>query len=169
MRISFSAPERAPKVKRILECLDNELQHHKFYPRFLSLKFRPNQFYGDSDLSTEKYLLEAGGRTHESAMDIIPDWFTAFAPGGSIKDDAKEHIRTIFLANSGGRFRQQLLDVEAGVREWASSPLYDAVPTVRRIFLIAEPVDNLTWVGFDANDRPPDRGFFVDKNFEIRN
>lgn len=169
MRISFAASERAPRVKRLLDCLDNELQHHKFYPKFLSLQFRPNQFYGDSDLNTEKWLLEAGERLHENAMDIFPDWFTALAPGGSIGDDAKAHIREIFLANTDGRFRQQLLDVEAVVREWQLSPLYDAAPTVKRIFLIAEPVDNLTWIGFEVNDRPPEKGFFVDKKFEVRN
>jgi hypothetical protein len=30
-----------------------------------------------------------------------------------------------------------------------------------------QPTDNLTWVGFEVTDRPPDAGFFVDESFVV--
>jgi hypothetical protein len=38
-----------PFITRVLEILDNELQHHKFYAEFLALGFEPSQMYHDSD------------------------------------------------------------------------------------------------------------------------
>ncbi len=36
-------------VRNVLEALDNELQHHRFYSDFLDLGFKPSQFYCDVD------------------------------------------------------------------------------------------------------------------------
>jgi hypothetical protein len=49
MRIALSSIDHTHSFKRLMDCLDNELQHHTFCPKFLKMGFAPGQFYCDSE------------------------------------------------------------------------------------------------------------------------
>lgn len=168
MRIGFSSIDQTGSFKRLMDCLDNELQHHKFYLKFLSMGFGPDQFYCDSDRDAEKYLNQAAQQGYQKLVDLIPDFLTVIAPGGSLSHNSQQRLRETFLAVENGKCSQQLRAIEDLFSEWAVSGAYDASETVKKIMLIIQPTSNYTWIGFDFNDRPPGSGFFVDAQFSVQ-
>jgi hypothetical protein len=165
MRICFSSIDQTGSFKNLMNCLDNVLQHRKFYPKFLSMGFRPDQFYCDSDQNIEGYLTQAAQRSYQKLIDLMPDFLAVIAPGGSLSENSQQRLRGMLLAVENGKFSQQLQGIEDLFREWAACDTYDAVETVKKIMLTIQPTDNFTWIGFDANDRRPASGFFVDAEF----
>ena len=83
-------PKRA-FVARVLEILDNELQHHKFYPDFLALGFEPWQMYNDSDQKVweESRQSVAALRSRDPLELFFNSYVTVIAPGGADEDERK--------------------------------------------------------------------------------
>src|SRR5205823_12320984 len=52
IRVGFSTIDQTWRFQRLMTCLDNELQHHKMFPRFAQLGFPANEFYADDDVET---------------------------------------------------------------------------------------------------------------------
>lgn len=165
IRIFFSSIDQTILIKNLMDALDNELQHHKFYKNFIDLGFAPIQFYQDSDAETEGYLKEILTHSFNSILEVVPQFLTAIAPGGIFSQDARENIKNSFLALNGRQFSSQLIEIERIIVDWASSSSYDAIETIRNILLTIQPDNNLTWIGHNDSDRPPHEGFFVDKPF----
>lgn len=83
---------------RLMACLDNELQHHKMYEEFLSHQFQPEEFYNDSDKDVASHLDKfLNAERNYRIEEVIPELFTAIAPGGN-HTDQEETIRTIWRA-----------------------------------------------------------------------
>jgi hypothetical protein len=168
MRISISSIDQTNAFKILIDALDNELQHHKFYKAFIDIGFTPDQFYQDSDAETENHLNEILKQTFESIVHILPHYLTAIAPGGTISNNAREQLKKDFKSINGGQFSGRLDKIERLISIWTAEDSYDAIPTVKEIMLTIQPDNNLTWIGFDASDRPPERGFFIDKVFSVQ-
>lgn len=149
----------------LLTCLDNELPHHKFYSQFLSLGFKPDQFYMDSDIETEKYLRRELSKQYSMLTELIPNYFTVIAPGGSIEESVKKELKNDFLNINEGIYKKQLLKIERLVKSWAASKSYDNIQLMKEIMLTIQKENNLTWFGFNSSDQPPNQGIFVDKEF----
>ena len=164
--IAVSAIDQTRRFGRLLECLDNELQHHKMYPRFKALGFNPTEFYCDSDDGASKYLHSVLERPERELLDIIPDYLTAIAPGGGLTEAERAGFDSAFRCISDGRHASALGEIHDAVAEWATSDDFDVRPIVARILhQLANPCD--TWIGHSEIDRPPDKGFFVDRKFAL--
>lgn len=154
-------------LELLLECLDNELQHHKFYGTFVSLGFPPEAFYADDDIYSEDLLRYVVAQDYKHVIDIVPHFFSLIAPGGCIEPSAKEELRQAFLDKDDGRFKEQLINIEEICEEWRMSDSYDCAPFFRRILLVVQPKPHFAWFGYSLTDRPPQQGFFIDEEFEI--
>ena len=168
IKIFISSIGQTNSFKILMDALDNELQHHKFYNRFISLGFQPDQFYQDSDSDTESHLKEILSSTFDNVIQVIPHYLSVIAPGGSFPQHIKDELKASFLAINGGQFSTQLLKIEEIIYAWESSNIFDATETIREIMLTIQPVNNLTWIGHDSSDRPPEKGFFVGDAFHVQ-
>jgi hypothetical protein len=167
MRTFVSSIAERASFKRLMDCLDNELQHHRFYTKFLEMGFDPEQFYADSDSDMGNYLTQAVRQPYRNLIDILPDFMTVIAPGGSLDRQSAARFREEFLALNNSTYSQQLERVEEILKEWTAASSYNAIDTVKNLMLCIQPTDNLTWIGFNTSDRPPDAGFFVDQSFVV--
>lgn len=104
----------------------------------------------------------------ENSFDLVTTFFTLIAPGGRINKSSKKEISELFCELGDPQLRRQLESIKAICEKWAKSDSYDNIPVIKEIMLVLIPEKNLTWFGFNKNDRPPNQGFFVDKVFEIK-
>jgi hypothetical protein len=167
IRTGISSVDQTPAFGNFLTCLDNELQHHKFYSQFLLLGFKPEQFYSDSDVETEKFLRQELLKQYSTLIELIPNYFTVIALGGSMNGSIREELKGGFLNIHNGDFKDKLIKIENLVASWSISESYDNVSLMKEIMLIIQKENNLTWFGFSSDDRPPNDGFFVDKIFSV--
>ena len=154
------------RFKRLRVCLDNELQHHKMYPEFARLGFAASEFYEDHDGEAADYLESVLASRPSSILDVLPDYFTLIAPGGSLSDAQLRNLNDRFMNLEAGRFAQQLTTIRSAIDAWRQSDSYDAQPTLRSIFLALQN-PSYTWLGYSTIDRPPNQGFFIDRIFEV--
>lgn len=169
IRVSISNIADPETAKRLMDCIDNEMQHHKFYPDFLSAGFTSDQFYSDSDADTERFLdgeISSGPGSTAAAAIVF---FSLIAPGGTLLPSAKARLRQRLEALDGGAHSAAFLGIESAVNAWVASTETDATEHIRRVLLAVRPTGNLTWYGFEATHRPPnDVGVFVDQPFGVR-
>ncbi len=164
--LDFSAIDNTSRFTNLVRCLDNELQHHKMYPRFKELGFGPIEFYCDSDVDTPEILEFLLNRSDTDLLDLLPNYFTAIAPGGSLSSEDRSQFDKRFRALYGGKYSRELSTIYDSVNEWASSDDFDAKPVIASILhQFKDPCD--TWFGHTPTDRPPNQGFFVDREFGV--
>jgi len=168
IRIGVSSYDQTSLFKRFMGCIDNELQHHKFYNKFLEMGFSPNEMYCENPFELERDLKESIKNT-QKFIELIPDFFTLIAPGGSLTDNVKEDLLKEVMLINGGEYQDQLKAIESIVAEWRRSESYDNLPVISEIMLVLQPKPNFTWFGFTTSDCPPNQGFFVDKVFKVEN
>lgn len=70
IRIGFSTHYQTSLFSRFMTCIDNELQHHKFFGKFLVLGFKDQDFYRDSDVYTEGYLKSVATSSSNKLIEI---------------------------------------------------------------------------------------------------
>lgn len=76
IRIHISNIAPIKTIQRLFDCIDNEIQHHKIYPEFISMGFTAEQFYCDSDTETEQFLHQELAREFDSVADASIAFFT---------------------------------------------------------------------------------------------
>ena len=168
IRISISNIADPQTSKILMDAIDNEIQHHKFYKEFLNAGFHPHQFYADSDADIERFLdgeIDSGPHVAASVATIF---LSLIAPGGNLMDSAKSRIRAKLVALESGVHTAMLENIERLLRDWTASVETDATAYIKNILLAVRPTNNLTWYGFRATDRPPDVGVFVDQEFGVQ-
>lgn len=169
IRVSVSNIASPETSKRLMDCIDNEIQHHKIYPVFISMGFTPEQFYRDSDAEVEQFLRQAVGSGFTSVADASIVFFSLIAPGGRLTDAAKEDIRNQLNAMDGGKYESTLDGILRAISDWTQSQSSDAREYIKQVLLAIHPIKNLTWYGFASSARPPDGdGVFVDLEFSLR-
>jgi hypothetical protein len=136
------------------------------YPEFVRLGFAAHEFYEDHDYEAADYLNVVVASQPNSIFDILPDYFTLIAPGGSLSDARRQDFDGRFMNLQRGRFAQQLSTIRSAMNAWRQSDSYDAQPTLRTIFLALQS-PSYTWFGYSTTDRPPEQGFFIDQTFEV--
>jgi hypothetical protein len=167
IRIGISLFDQTPLFSRFMTCLDNELQHHKFYSKFILLGFDQKSFYADSDIQIESYLRSVLQNDIKKIIEILPEYFTLIAQGGSLHEEVKSELLNKFYSLNSGVFKCQLEQIKKICDNWRASTTFDNTSVLREIMLTLQPTPNLTWFGFNLNDQSPNQGFFVDKIFEV--
>ena len=68
----------------------------KMYSEFISLGFKPEQFYHESDINKEKLLTDYLQTNDTNFIRIAVEYLTLIAPGGSISKQANRHLKHKF-------------------------------------------------------------------------
>jgi hypothetical protein len=157
---------------RICTCLDNELQHHKMFNKFLKLGFPPNEFYNDLDTETVPCLEKLIKKTGESFIILSVDYLTLLAPGGVIPADKFEELKQAFYDYDNGIYCDKFKVIDKIIDNWNADSSYDAEKHIIRFFKNLDA--GQTWITYSNQldrdlsvDNFPSTGFFTDNRFTI--
>lgn len=164
MKCSVSSMQNNELSKRLIDALDNELQHHKMFSLFSRMGFSNEFFYFDGDAGIREYLDKVLEEQDATIHALITDYLTVIAPGGPLSIKEVDNYRSRFRKKIGSPVAFD--EIDSAVESWASSGRYNQDYTVRRIYsLVDQPTE--TWVGFDNGAGFPDTGFFIENSFTI--
>lgn len=158
--------------KRLMTCLDNELQHQRMFAPFRSMNFRSKQFYADSDVGTELFLLNELAKAQDRIERAI-HFFTLIAPGGAISESSRNHLRQKFRTVDGGLHESVWVAIEAIVERWKNDASFDVTPYLKEILLTLAPTTiakpHRSWITFQPATKDgfafPSDGEFVEGGF----
>jgi len=150
----------------IMDALDQELQHHKMFQRFIELGFPSNEFYHDNDIEVLSKLDKFLKNGHHDLLSVLLRYFTVIAPGGAIESERldfyKEQLKTI----NNNAFRERLNVIDEIFIQWTKSESLDAESYIKNYFNnIGRP--SKTWFGYGTPNEFPNNGFFVDEVFSL--
>lgn len=158
--------------KQLMTCLDNELQHQRMFDPFCSMNFRSNLFYADSDVNTERFLLNELAKAQDRIKRAI-HFFTVIAPGGAVGESGRNHLRKKFRTVDGGLHEPVWVAIEAIVGRWKNDVSFDVTPYLKEILLILAPTTidkpHRSWITFQPATGEgfefPGAGEFVEGGF----
>jgi hypothetical protein len=158
--------DRTERLFGLLNPLDNELQHHRIYARFVAAGFAPETFYDDDDKSAfTKTRKELRKMSPADPLDLfVLKLITVIAPGGCGTDKARQQLRTFLYNRAGPKKAAKLQAIEAHITAWASGTTTDVGPTLKAIYEAFGDCDG-AWIG--ASMAFPDEVFFTGAAFEI--
>jgi len=149
---------------RLIAALDNEVQHHKMFPNFRALGFPAQQFYNDDDKSTLSLLEQVFSDFLPKAEDIVVDFLTVIAPGGSFPRKMRESFKNRMYDAWDGQFRSMFKKVEAIIFDWASGNSRDSQQIFTDVLTTIKPDLNM-WLGYNDKTSFPSNGFFIGPAF----
>lgn len=167
LRNGISSLDQTPDFQTLMECLNNELQHQKFYDEFIGLGFKPNQFYMDSDEFTGQEIKKEIDAGIKSTTRLLVTALSLLAPGGALPDDEVLSLWNELCNSMGGKYKDVLELVKKEIEDWKNSNEISQEKFVKMIFLAIQPQDNLTWFGFSPDAEGDNDGFFVDQEFQV--
>lgn len=147
-------------MKRLVECLDNELQHHRMFAQYRDLGYPPKNFYNDDDGQIAGYLEGVLKDNENDLLELIPDYMTLIAPGGSLTKKEKQAFSSKFRASTTDPEAFDAID--EAIEKWIKLDSLNQESTVSSI-ISTIPGEHSTWIGFDNGAGFPDSGFFVGK------
>lgn len=159
------------KLPRIISCLDNELQHHKMFDKFLEMGFQAENFYNDSDSEIEEYLINVLSENNLSFEDLFPDYMSLIAPGGTLTYDQIEKLKLSFKEYDGSIYESKFIQIDQIISDWVADNNFDAETYIIRIFNIL--TNSPVWITYDNTinglneNNFPINGFFTNEEFSI--
>lgn len=154
----------------LIDCFDNEFQHHKMYKNFEDMTYPAAQFYHDSDAGTLDYLKQELQQRGLDFRRLLTLYFTAVAPGGGMTPDERSDIKNMFHEYGGGIYKSKLKKLDSILEAWVADVSYDAEEYVKQTCNL---MDNIkTWITYEnseglTTENFPSSGFFTDKKFSI--
>lgn len=123
-------------VLDLLDALDNELQHRRTFPEFLSAGFSGDEFYSDDDdadwVDVETHVRALSGNETPSIVLFI--YLSLIAPGGGWPQGKLEEITDLLQAKIKPETWSRLLAVKAAIEAWARDDTMDPTETIVSIF-----------------------------------
>ena len=162
--------DRCPKygnlTGQLLRMLDNELQHARFFDEFISLGFRPDQMYADSDAN---WASDLRTRIERLSADtpieaFLSVYITLIAPGGfgTVEERKALEDRIMQLCPLG--FWKRLKAIRRAIADFRDAQSLDAKAPIQRILGELQGYEPV-WIGHEQ--KFPDSGFFVGQPFSI--
>jgi hypothetical protein len=150
----------------VCDAIDNEFQHQKMYPEYLSLGYKPEHFYCDSDIGTEQHLIDYLKKNNTNFIHLSVQYLTLIAPGGHISENKKNELKEEFRQQNGGVFRMNFDEIDNLISNYINDASYDAELYVKRF------INNLNcgrvWISYsDKKEFIPSEGFFANSQFDI--
>lgn len=167
LRIGISAFDQTVFFKDLMSHIDNELQHHKMFAEFEKLQYPKEQFYIDTDISTESKLRSYGAKKVVDFRPTFLHYITLIAPGGSMSNSTKSELKEIFKSFNNNSFRKYFDHIDTQFEKWTNSSSYNAEPYLKEMFITIQNGE-FTWFGYGNEEEFPENGFFVDKEFGVR-
>ncbi|TGL57192.1 hypothetical protein EHQ58_14810 [Leptospira ognonensis] len=156
--------------------LDNEIQHWKFYKKYLELGFDSKYFFNDEDqkdfsqnLTKTLKLIPTIPIKTEQILDIVLNFITAIIPIGNLSITERENYENEFYTLRSGIYKKKLIEIKEVLNRWSESDVYDSKEIFTNIFRIIE-IDK-TWFSYYeikegiTADVFPSKGFFVNMTF----
>lgn len=150
-------------VADLLVALDNELQHHRIFPEFLSAGFDGDEFYADDD-DTDWVDIETSVRTltgDETPSIVLFSYLSLIAPGGGWPEGRREEIIDLLRARIAPATWSKLLMVKTAIEAWSLEDHMDPTETIVAIF---EALGDLgqTFIAENVNSYPD--GAFIPRS-----
>jgi hypothetical protein len=146
------------RVRFLRWTLNNELQHHKIFRRFVAAGFDSKEFYHDDDAEIGEHFAEEVAGLGGEVVRAVKLYLSILAPGGLLTKAERDDYEKQLMSIEGGRYRAALMEVKAAIQEWSRSTTYDIESCVRRICRAAFG-DGEIWLGY--SETFPQDGFFV--------
>lgn len=166
LRIGYSSFDQSPWFGNLITALDNELQHHRMYSKFLELGFRPKEFFGEADKGIFRYLSAVIKKHKGSIKDVLLGFLSLIAPGGTLTAAQTDQLMKGFYGLNDGAYEETFNEICAAFSDWNKSIDLDVSVPAKRIMLALEKSTH-TWFGYSIENNFPDDGFFVDTRFEL--
>jgi hypothetical protein len=155
-----------PDAMRLIDVLNNELQHHKMFPLFVEAKFPGDHFYNDSDTHIHQHIQDDIGKLGANPVDVAVLTLTIMAPGGILTAaDQARYLDELSKIHSG-HFRSCVSEVAAAVKTWQNNSSLDSENTIRAIFRAVKNPSR-SWFAYSPVATPPREGFFTDEKFVV--
>jgi len=164
--VAICRTSKKNSIAHLLEILDNELQHHKFYREFLALGFEPSQMYADSDKDVwTKVRRGVAGICKTDPLDkFLEQYVTIIAPGGvENKKQRREAERRLRKRCLPGHW-ERLLSIGNAITRFGDNTVLDAGPTIVEILKAVGGYEP-TWIGW--SEQFPGSGLFVGEPFTL--
>ena len=155
-------------LKKVCEIVDNELQHHKMYSEFISLGFRPEQFYSNDDIEAEKHLTKylQLKLNDTNFIGIAIQYLSLIAPGGYIFDKKKQELKIEFRKLNNREFVKNFDEIDSLINDYINDNSYNAEPYIKRFINNLDYKYKRVWLGYSSDMKDfPKGGFFVDEEF----
>jgi hypothetical protein len=155
-----------PDAMRLIKALNNELQHHKMFPKFLDAKFPANRFYNESDAQIHAHVQKDIGELNDNPLNAAVLTLTIVAPGGILTTaNQADYLADLSKINSG-KFGSCVTQVTEAIAAWRNNASLNTESTIVAIFkAIKHP--SRSWFGYTEDAVPPDEGFFTDEKFVV--
>jgi hypothetical protein len=153
-------------LSRLCEMIDNEFQHHKMYPKFVSLGYAPTEFYNDYDSIAEQYIEANLKISGQSLRSLAVTYFTLIAPGGSLSSERFSDLKAQFRTYDNGAFNDSFDKIDQVIESWKSDKSYNAESYIISLLNVLGCVN--TWVTYTGDMNTfPTGGFFTDRTFTL--
>lgn len=149
-----------------LQALDNELQHHRIFGRFLGAGFPADQFYDDKDATALDHIrtrVERAKKKPPTSAGWLILALTPLAPGGAGKSNKRSATLALLKRHGGAEVARKVETMEQILQSWGSSTSNDCSAALQQILALTE--ETGYWVG--RSQVFPAEGFFVGPPFEL--
>ena len=166
LKYGFSDAFMNEELVGIIKALDNELQHHKMFTKYIELGYDEKEFYIDSDSETyQKLKSYIKNHKYQPAQRFV-QYLSLLAPGGTLNDKQILFLDEAFKKLDKNAYRGFFENIQKVIKDWTNDESYDAEPYLKRLFEVIYDGDK-TWFGYGSPDEFPENGFFVGEEFEI--
>jgi hypothetical protein len=167
IRVGVSSFDETGWLGQFITALDNELQHHRMFPRYVEMGLDPQHFYASSDQNTVNWLEAVLANPARDIKSIVLGYLTCIAPGGQMMADQVAEFNQRFHEDKAGEYHARLAAIDEAFGQWrAAWHTLNAEPFIRQIMLALEN-PTTTWFGYGTPAGFPENGFFVGAPFEM--
>lgn len=148
-------PEINLRAASLISALDNELQHHRMFPDFVSAGFDGRDFYAESDdgaLADVKAMVEAIDHQNPPS-GVLLTYLTLIAPGGRWPDGSCDALMELLRTKVLPETWEKLLAIKATIEAWRNQDILDPIETIASIFETLGDL-NGTFIGESPNSYP---------------
>ena len=146
--VALTSPSISSFYLGVLSMLDNELQHHKIFSRYLELGLVSKRFYRDSDKNTYAAVrrsVQKMKRSDHPALFLL-QFASVIAPGGAGEEKQRIQLRNFIQQACQTSTWQVLVRVESLIHTYRDSQLLDARDTIKAILQLLVGEDKV-WFG----------------------
>lgn len=165
--IQAGVEERMGELMALLGPIDNELQHHRMFDRFVADGFASERFYCDADAKTFVDMREVlrGMPSDLPAAIMLLQFLGIIAPGGVMNDAERNELRALVRSKALPSTFEQLEHVEGIIKHWAANG--EAGPELAVVAILkALGRYDRTWIGASPADFP-NSGYFIGQPFSV--
>lgn len=122
---------------------DNEIQHWKMYPAFISMNYEYKYFFADSDQYEFKKsienILKLANEVEPSLIiktDLALRFLTVIIPIGFLRKSERKSYEQRFLDLNNYSYREMFLNIKKIITSWSSSSSYNSIEVMIQLLKI---------------------------------